>query len=132
MTPDELLQPRYKVIADYPKQDFEVGEVLYEDNEMYFVYTDNGKWQIHPEWYPHLFKKLAWHEERNIEDLPEYVKLGYNNRNQYVHQVDKWFDEIDGLYYQYLNKVGTPLMSNVNELLPSTQQEYEAYLKQMK
>ncbi|MDB5200560.1 MAG: hypothetical protein JWO92_2523 [Chitinophagaceae bacterium] len=77
MTTEELLKPGYKVIADYPLSSkyFNVGEVLIWSNEG-FYYADNCK--MHKETvekYPHLFKKLEWHEERKKEDMPEYVKV---------------------------------------------------------
>ena len=65
MTVEELLIPRYKVTADYPGMDdsYEIGEVL---KPAYTGIVDA---------YPHLFRKLNWWEERNVEDMPEYVKI---------------------------------------------------------
>jgi len=76
MTTEELMNPRYKVIADYPNSPFNIGEILllkskncYESNLDKQIYTDR-----YPEKYPHLFKPLAWPEERKPEDMPEYLK----------------------------------------------------------
>ena len=72
---EKLLQPRYKVIADYPRNKYyenvEVGEIIeaWHPNK---ILQDNitgfyGK-------YPHIFKELEWWEEREIKDMPMYLK----------------------------------------------------------
>lgn len=38
MTPETLMQPRYKVIADYPESSHEVGVIL---SPMYYTSTNN-------------------------------------------------------------------------------------------
>jgi len=73
MTTEELMKPRYKVIADYPKSLYHVGDILNaggsgED----CIYCDREGPRFRH--YPHLFKPLAWYEERKPEDMPEYVK----------------------------------------------------------
>jgi hypothetical protein len=69
MSYEDLMKPRYKVIADYPEPRnhpyYEVGSVIRaitKEDEEYF-----GKYQT-------LFKPLLWWEERKLEDMPEYVK----------------------------------------------------------
>lgn len=75
MAPEELMKPRYKVIADYPKSLYHVGDIINagstgED----CIYCDReGPRMRH---YPHLFKKLEWWQDRAPEDMPEYVKEG--------------------------------------------------------
>lgn len=54
MTVKQLLQPRYKVIADYPDSPHEIDDIL--------ELTTNN-WRI-CECYPHIFKKLEWWENR--------------------------------------------------------------------
>jgi hypothetical protein len=67
MTPEELLRPRYKVIAEFPRiEDFEGCEI---DNIIITLSEDNLY-----EKYPHLFKKLGWWEDRKEEDMPMYLK----------------------------------------------------------
>jgi hypothetical protein len=78
MSTEELLKPRYKVIADWPMNHFyEVDDII----EMKLM--PNGKyWNGEDSYYltekemekhPHLFKKLEWWEERKIEDMPDYL-----------------------------------------------------------
>lgn len=83
---EELLKPRYKVIADWqgnripintiiqlnigPDERFQNGNVPFP-----YAYTENGaeaEYTLSP--YPHLFQKLEWWQERTEEEMPEYVK----------------------------------------------------------
>jgi len=64
---DDLMKPRYKVIADYPDNEFSVGEILPDE------VVSNEEDEILK--YPHLFKKLEWWEERRESEMPEYVKI---------------------------------------------------------
>lgn len=69
---EELLKPRYKVIADYPDSILSVGDIFETyDNGIKYV-TQLSKVDVKE--YPHLFKPLEWHEDRKPEDMPEYVK----------------------------------------------------------
>ena len=75
MQPEELLKPRYKVIADYPKSIHPIGTIYNcggtsED----LLYCDRDGPRMRD--YPHLFKPLAWWEDRKVEEMPEYVKEG--------------------------------------------------------
>lgn len=72
LTVEELMKPRYKVIADYPGNFLSVGTIIvthdiWQDFTIELWCQSNDK-------YPHLFKKLQWWEERAVEDMPEYVK----------------------------------------------------------
>jgi hypothetical protein len=81
MTKEELLQPRYKVIADWPGSPLRIGCILQDDVESCFIiYPDGSKdltssyvWRNKAN-YPHLFKKLEWWEERDEKDFPKYIK----------------------------------------------------------
>ena len=68
MTTEELLKPRYLVIADYPGMDddgYYIGQVKENIAENYCKLLDK---------YPHLFRRLEWWEMRDEKDMPEYVK----------------------------------------------------------
>ncbi len=64
-----LLQKRFKVVADYPDNLLEVGEIINIEDDN--ILEPLEWWQK----YPHLFREMSWWEERNDEDLPEYVKF---------------------------------------------------------
>ena len=74
MTPEQLLQPRYLVIADYPNSIYKVGKLLIEDRDFLFYEGMNHKNFIKPYDFPHIFRRLEWWECRDIKDMPEYVK----------------------------------------------------------
>lgn len=89
MQPEELMKPRYKVIADYFYSPYRVGDiiaVLDNDRSVHLTTTHyrdefgetvdmanyfNPKRLLD---YPHLFKPLRWFEERELSMLPEYLK----------------------------------------------------------
>jgi len=134
MTVDELLKPRYKVIADWPKCPFDMGMILLQDKstvgevwvldselglsmkDRNFFYGDINK-------YPHLFKPLQWWEDRRPEDMPEYVK---NEIFQdIVKKVDSWYSKED--HYGFMTNVGFCLTKGYE---PATEQEYLNSIKQ--
>lgn len=75
MTPEELLRPRFLVIADYPNSECFIDTVIQKELIKYrdslgFLINDTTT----PEDYPAIFKKLEWWERRNVEDMPMYLK----------------------------------------------------------
>lgn len=71
MTIEQLLQPRYKVIEEYPNSPFEIDDIFFVNQDEEYINPPIG---IQPFKYPHLFKKLSWWEGRDIEDMPKYLK----------------------------------------------------------
>jgi hypothetical protein len=76
---EDLLKPRFKVIADYPDSLFAVGEVLqlrhFPNNGNVWGYARCGIWdEAHLLKFPNIFSKMEWWEERDEKDMPEYVK----------------------------------------------------------
>lgn len=71
MTTEELLIPRYEIIADYPNNSFgKVGDII--TPQSFESEDDFYDWELDK--YPHLFRSLHWAEKREIEELPEYGK----------------------------------------------------------
>jgi len=101
MTVEELLMPRYKVIADYPSSPYYVGEI--KDRLGDNVAAHFAK-------YPHLFRKLNWWEERKVEDMPEYVK--YHNGS--ISLLTKDMIDAGGIVLE--------------DYLPTTEQQYNDYI----
>jgi hypothetical protein len=125
MSNEELLKPRYKVIADYPSSDFNIGDIVYADPFGRFMqYGDYGAWQLHPEIYPAIFRKLEWWEERSPEDMPEYVKEG-----KVVHKVT--YSKSNNLdMWMRFEHGGKWLVHKVVMCFyePATKEEYETFL----
>lgn len=129
MTTEELLKPRIKVIAPAPFMKNEVGTLLYRHEGRGFsfgIITGDSEnffpLEVFKEW-PHIFKEVPWWEDREIEDMPEYVKHCVNHR---VFRVKIWRAEYGQLVaYEFLKDGGM----KANWYKPSTKEEYKQYLK---
>jgi hypothetical protein len=114
MTTEELLKPRYKVVADYPNSDLPIETVL--TNSYQDIWTDfhglefNERTSFFSD-YPHLFRKLEWWEDRKVEDMPKY----FRNKNG-VFEIKRPIQE-----YATHNAKG--------DVLPATESEYLEYQK---
>jgi|ERR1044072_619177 hypothetical protein len=129
---NDLLKPRYKVIADYPGNAYKLGDIItfVEDgcSELIANYSavngDRTRLMVAKkefDKYPHLFKKLEWWEDRSDEDMPEYYK----------HKDFGWVAESVGIYdtticFRGRNDV---IEWHVQNLLPATEAEYLEYIK---
>ncbi len=117
MTNEQLMQPRYLVIADYPGSDLPVGTILWQYDNKYW--TDGKGYEFYePERtfidYPHLFRRLEWWELRAKEDLPRYVRTKRDRVVRQVHLHLKYGIQATwGGYWLYEN------------CLPSTKEEYD-------
>ena len=105
----ELLKPRYKVIADYPDSVFIVGEILRNP-------TYESK-------YPHLFKKLEWWEDRKPEEMPKYLKHTYDGKTSY-YKIIKWDMEFMVAYMTETQVCNLRLWKPEFSYYPSTEEEF--------
>lgn len=114
---ETLLRPRYKVIADYPKNNFAIGVILTYDVDSYWLTLD-GKPYRNKDWnmcvasayymdeelkiqkYPHIFEPLVWYMDRSLKDLPKYIKCINDKGEEYeetvIEKLNGW--ELDGDY----------------------------------
>lgn len=125
MTKEELLKPRWKVIADFPcNTGHGVGEIISKfiyksEPDCYFITIelDGTAFGICPDDYPHLFERLKWWEEREEKDLPKYLKWKRNQKifEPYIIEKDS------GIFYlENHENSDFPLGST----LPATEEEY--------
>lgn len=70
MTTEDLMKPRYKVIALWPNTAYQVGEIIHIE-ALPLPKSAEEMFQQ----YPHLFKPLQWWEDREEKDMPEYLKV---------------------------------------------------------
>jgi hypothetical protein len=116
MTVEELLNPRWKVMADYPNSPFNVGDI----HSFMFAATAKivfGTW-------PHLFRELQWWEEREEKDLPKYVK--HKERDE-VLKVERI--EVASHYTNIISKdLKYGSTKYLSMYLPATEQEHTKYL----
>lgn len=122
MTPKELLNPRFKVIANYPMSKYSIGDIIQSEKDACIYGTDEEEKDMHNlKNYPAIFKLLQWWEDRKVEDTPEYL-LYKNNGICFKPS----FIELEfGKYYetdkQRLDNDGFNLS---NTILPAIEQDY--------
>lgn len=147
MTPEQLLTPRYKVVADYPASPYNVGDILifweisqgYDESKRPITLDlqEEHGWEIQRrvdeeefKKFPHIFKPLQWWEERKLEEMPQYIRL---TRIGLVKKVEKWhtglrcFDAMhEGRIYPY--DIETPAHELEQRYMPATESEYLTYI----
>lgn len=152
MSIEELLNPRYKVIADWPGRsssslsEMTIGYIAVVSKEPRHPVTNNLLsdklvWQSENgmkavasgffELYPHLFKKLEWWEDRAKEDLPMYLRDGDR-----IWKLKAWTESFLDAFTP-VNEVDsegdTEMSCNIawffrkNNMLPATEAEYNNY-----
>lgn len=85
MTAEELLKPRFVVIADYPLSTSPIGYILEDLTELKVKTYSN---------YPHLFKRLNWWEYRKIEDMPKKLHCKAIKGDAEIQNIEEWDMEI--------------------------------------
>lgn len=132
----ELEIVRYEVIADYPGQLFQMGDIIetYE-SAMCYAIGDNETWseKVSLKYYPTIFKLLKWWEHIEEKDAPEYVKLNpENTRGQKnIFKVTKAVSYPEGDFEIYIDDAEFP-GAHAKYFLPATEQEYIDYHKSLK
>lgn len=125
MSIEDLLKDRYKVIADYPDSVYYVGQVLtHIENENWNEFIDERASK-----YPHLFKKLSWWEERDLEDLPEYIRFYEPLPERFkIGKIEEWRRGLKSPIVKVDFEICYRELSILDK--PATKEEYESYLKQ--
>ena len=133
LSKEELLMPRWKVIADFPGNVyFYVGEIFELPKEyikqMMVIGNDDEEvdFEVNPELYPAIFKKLDWWEEREFNELPKYVKNKDGVYETFFRTPSKdgslWEWQVVHPTKEYEAEVMYILD---NQMLPSTEEEYK-------
>lgn len=132
MTPDELMKPRYKVIAGYPGSPFEIGEIISwtdttETQKRAFIMrsqSGHGLNKTVADQYPHLFKKLEWWQDRLPEDMPEYVK----DEKGVIGKLGERYSHNLKNCVMVVFKEGNAIVNHFKHWLPATKDEYDNQL----
>lgn len=126
---EELLKPRYRVIADYPGSAFQIDQIIVPElvNERH-EFPSGVILKLTA--FPHLFRKLEWWEDRKPEEMPEYVEYAENGMVAKVHHFDlettsPWFMYLEGGVHPYCP--GGSALENTH-WIPATHDEYLAYI----
>lgn len=123
MTVEELLQDRVIQLIDYPNQhDYKAGK----------IYHLGAGWKP-KEWflkYPKVFRLMEWWEERDVKDMPDYVKsisTALNTKIGEVCKVKAYAKDIkkNGVFLE-----GKSFSRLIETLEPSTEQDYLNYIQQ--
>lgn len=126
MDTEQLLAPRFKVIASYPNSIFKVGEVItIGRHEGVFCDPDGPKYSD----FPAIFQRLQWWEDLHVDDFPAYVKVATDCTCLpfgTIHKVLAWM---------HLGPVisvgeGDNVRFSVSDFLPATLTDYLTYQKQ--
>lgn len=136
---EELLKPRYKVIAPFPRGFLPVGTVFILDNESVIAALPNGKKKItssyyysEPEECPNIFKELKFWEERRKEDLPKYIKYVDDKGTEFEKticlEVKEWIIDDE---YTRPDDFGVLAFKDLIST-PITLEEYNAYQSSIK
>lgn len=139
MTIEELMLPRWKVIADFPTYieptNCEIGNILTAfqvgktDND-WFISLGSDWWE-RPKLYPAIFKKLEWWEERDEKDMPMFVKfIEFDNRSVMIpgivgHIYNNSDDPDRDCRFIITEKRG--IKFQLKKVIPATKEEYDNY-----
>lgn len=125
----ELMKPRYKVYKPYPEMDKQkhfVGQIIQLDlkeGEQWYTQNIYSKfYDAYFDRYPHIFSKLHWSVDRDMQDFPDYLRAIY-----VPGLVVKIADKGNERYCDVIN----PQSGEVEEVcymdwLPATEAEYLA------
>lgn len=126
LTPEELLKPRYIVIADYPgsEQSNQIGKI-YQSDEC------SARWLNEMSHYPHIFHKKSWWEHREESEMPRYLKLRKEKYDDYGPGISKTIFKV----YKWVNASAQIDEENEYDTLSNyeldfelaTKEEYETY-----
>lgn len=127
MSVEDLLKPRFKVIADYPNSCLRVGYIIDKPTPILYIQSyANGVSDMETfAQYPHLFKALKWWEDRTIENMPKYVK----NEDGAVYKVIGYDTNMVLTVKDYK---GINHFKAASMHLPSTEEDYIDYIKKFK
>ena len=122
MTIEELLKPRWKIIADFPgshRTGLNIGDVVQSNNidapEVHFL----ADYYVNLNNYPAIFKKLEWWEERKEEDMPKFLRFKKNN------EIFKFFITLHNIQTIYHERYPNQLF-HLSDFEPATEEEYLA------
>lgn len=111
----ELLAPRYKVIADYPGSPFKINEVIPPE-----LILGNGL-----DRFPVIFKKLEWWQERDVSQMPRYLK----DKDGKIGMFEQTYDGNLRGSVMVTFENGDATVRNINDFAPATETEYLNYIK---
>jgi hypothetical protein len=147
MTVENLMQPRYKVINIWPdmhKMKLCFGDIILlpckdRTTNQWFIQDGLDKtYDAFYDGYPHLFVAIEWYEDRDLKDLPQYIKFDYPKGHSGTYEVFKVIEWKDLTGYiaptnpDNNNAVLDRWHYHKQFSLPATEQEYLNYIQNKK
>ena len=131
LTKEQLLIPRVMCIGKRNTARNPFG-IFYTENDiltqgrdiMMWDSEDRGEVYFDPDWVemmPHLFKRLKWHEKRDVKEMPEYIK-----QLDIVHPAKNWNLLEDCRWVFEFGHFGKQTIDD--KMLPATQEQYNNYI----
>jgi hypothetical protein len=128
LTVEELMKPRFEVIADYPNNPYEINDVLTKiDGIQIYSNGRRGMSITDLESFPNLFREMEWWEIRPEQDMPKYIKWVDDYGDHEVLKVEEWESGV-----AILDKSRRSIATMCRNLFPATEAEYIAQLEQQK
>lgn len=122
----DLMTPRVKCIERFlgmKREGWDINTIVEVNN-----YTEDALFILSlPKQFPKNFELLNWWEERDIEDMPKYVKIIDENVIAKVeeHNMNLGFTYKETSYFKTEHSRRKVYSTNV---IPSTEQEYNDYI----
>ena len=124
MSNEDLMIPRYKVIANYPSmkaEGFEIGSIITcrkYDNDF-----SQNLWCEMNDKYPAIFNPIEWWEDREVKDMPRFIKpKKWGDTTCRVHDYN--FDT-NRIYVEYPQGIcAFTLSSYCSTHIPSSEDEF--------
>lgn len=125
-TVEELMKPRYKVINTWPDManvKFVFGDIItlqnYDGKQWYIQDRAGKRYDAYFDGFPHLFRRLEWWEERDVKDMPHFLK----------HKTEGWSMNVKG--YRLYELSGWAVTDKetddehfLSDFIPITEQDY--------
>jgi len=136
MTPQQLLIPRYEVIADYPGRPYTmpIGHIItldkFDGGKWWHEYTDKEPIRLDEGCtkYSANLRLLPWYHNRKIKEMLSYV-----NRGRAFYKVKKWASSKNYLSGRlYCTVFRYDLLIDSKDLLPCLESDYITFINREK
>lgn len=126
-----LLTPRIEVLTGHPHSPLMQGEILQLHEDLYLdKLATIGVPAEDVAKYPLVFRPLAWHERREVGEMPEYISIDYMSGKE-VNKVNE-FRAMGRTMYAFYDSNGIQDIVELYNCSPATAQDYRDYLNSKK
>lgn len=125
---EKLLNFRWKVRIDIPFFPYKSGDII-ESRTDYVLYSHTTG-HFKPKSYPDVFKLLKWWQERDISEMPRFIKFERKPGKFLVYEVcspHEGFPAFGENFVNFFDEEGKIVMEEMRDLrnfLPATEEEF--------